>query len=552
MMTTPPVITAVERMRIWIVDVASMIAEGNEQRIKEDELDFVHEPTLAPVLIQMIAAIDEASLEQDQVLYAACLFALEICVSQVCFAVEHGNKRAEQLMDVVMEHLASAIQQGTQSLNFWLPVLNAFYEAQVELSEPLQEMYLTLAEEESEAFQAEGHDHMQAMRDLIAELSDLSTFELTSHFFAQSHAMPPEFFGDFVVDLCSIEEGQDAAILTLLHPKQDVRDMVVTALDHVISSLTLSSESLSRLQAIQAWMPESYQSTFVRWIRDQRKKGVIFKEETPIMPLKIEASEIDGGGAEGLFLQLKSGNRRRLAGVLLKDGVGIKDAWITPPISGDEVKRYGREVLQDGVTLRRVDMPYIRMMVEHFIALTLENGNTPGLHFLELQEALGMHFIPRALDVPQLMEQLSIQIEPFTPSVVEAAFTRTSRWPREKRFAASWFLENERIDKHVNSCCSFEDGVRVCRFEDALHLVFEEDLEHVRDTWVFHFLWVALWLRAGARKNEKVWQDSFLIAHAIENGMPLRDIPLMQHICHQSIVNSIETMRDRRTHLSQE
>jgi hypothetical protein len=545
-MTTP-----VERMRAWIVDVASLIAEGKEP-LSQEALQFVQEPSLAPVLIQMIAALDEASLEQDQALYASCLFALDVCVSQVRFAEENGNKRAGQIMDALMESLVVAIQKGEQSLNFWLPVLNAFYEAHVELSPALQDMYLALAEEESEAFQTEGHDHMQAIRDLIAELSDLSTFELAAHFFAQSHAMPADFFGDFVMDLCSIEEGQDAGLLALLHPRQDVRDVVISALDEIMPSLTLSSVSLSRLQAMHAWAPPSYQDVLTRWMREQRKKGVVFQEETQAILTKAQASEIDGGGAQGLFLQLKHGRKMRLAGVLFKDGIGIKDAWITPSITAEEVKRYCREVLDDGVTLRRVDMDYIRTMMEHFLALTLEQGHMPGLHFLELQEVMGVHFIPKALDVPLLMEQLSVQIEPFTPCVLEDALKRSSRWLQEKSFAMSWFLENERIDKHVNRCCSFEDGVRVCRFEEAMTSVFEHDLEQGRDTWVFHFLWVALWLRAGSRKNEKAWQDSFLIAHAIQSGMPLQDIPLMQHICHQSIVNSIETMRERRTHLSQE
>ena len=145
-------ITPVERMRAWIVDVASLIVEGQEP-LSQEALQFVQEPSLAPVLIQMITALDETSLEQDQALYAACLFALDVCVSQVRFAEENGNKRAGQIMDALMESLVVAIQKGEQSLNFWLPVLNAFYEAQVELSPALQDMYLTLAEEESEAFQ---------------------------------------------------------------------------------------------------------------------------------------------------------------------------------------------------------------------------------------------------------------------------------------------------------------------------------------------------------------------------------------------------------------
>ena len=77
-------------------------------------------------------------------------------------------------------------------------------------------------------------------------------------------------------------------------------------------------------------------------------------------------------------------------------------------------------------------------------------------------------------------------------------------------------------------------------------------MEAHRDKWLFHFLWVALWLKARTRKNEKVWQDSFIIAYAIHTGTPLQSIPVLQEIVRQTIYNSIETMTDRRTHLNKE
>jgi hypothetical protein len=541
--------TAVESLSQWIVDAAALIAAGREP-LSAEPPQFLEEPTLAPALVQMIAAIDEETLSDNQPLYSACLFALDVCVSQFHFASDNGNKRATQAMDVLMDDLAVMIQKGSQSINFWLPMMSAFYEAQVPLSQALQDIYLVLAEEESEAFQVEGFDHLQSMRDLIAELSDLTSFELAAHFFAQSHAMPADFFGDLVTDLCRIEEGQDAALLTLLHPQEEVREVVMLALDNAMPMLTLSGISLSRLQAIQAWLPADYQETITRWLRDQRKKGVIFAQPTPSVLVKAQASEIDGGGAEGVFLQLKQGRSTRLAGLLFKDGFGIKDAWLTPGITVTEVTNYCREVLNDGVMLRRVDLDYIRIMTGHFLAVTLEKGNIPGLHFLELQEALGLHFLPAFLDVPSLIAELSVQIEPFTQAVIDKAFKRSNVWLETKPFAVSWYLENDQIDKSVNKNCYFSNGTKVCRFEEAMQDVFKNNMEPSRAHWVFHFLWVALWLKAGARKNEKIWQDSLLIAHAIQSGTPLQDVPIMQKICHQSVLNSVETMRDRRTHLS--
>lgn len=54
------------------------------------------------------------------------------------------------------------------------------------------------------------------------------------------------------------------------------------------------------------------------------------------------------------------------------------------------------------------------------------------------------------------------------------------------------------------------------------------------------------------KRNEKMWRDSFLIAYTIHEGTPLKEIPVMQEICRQTVINSVETMHERRTHLSQE
>ncbi len=46
-----------------------------------------------------------------------------------------------------------------------------------------------------------------------------------------------------------------------------------------------------------------------------------------------------------------------------------------------------------------------------------------------------------------------------------------------------------------------------------------------------------------------MWQDSFFIAYAIYTDVPLEKIPIMREIGYQTVLNSVETMTERRTHL---
>ncbi len=527
---------------------------------QEDEPDphlysifFLH-PEYAFQLIELLNNLDENIVHEGPPIYSACIYAFDVCVAQLQSATEINHKAFAKVLPQLMNSLAELINKRKHSLSYWLPILNAFYEVHVELTQALKDAYFDLANEEGDEPDEKDDEfsHLESIRDLIHELSDLSVFDIAENFFAQSYAMPADFFTDLILDLYSISEGQDIALLTLLHPKQEVREVVIATLDQIIDKITFSSISLSRLQTIKYWYPEHYYPLFERWIKTQRKKEVIFAPELITASAKFKATEIDGSGSQGVFIHARKKRKNRLGGLLLKYGVGIKDTWITPAISAAEVSDYYHQAFTESVTLREVDRDYFQMVVEHFLAITINHGDVPSLYFLELQEELGLRLRPSLLDLDNLFTQLSVGIIPFTQEIMNASLKRSKSWLKSKPFTESWYIESPLIDKIVNHNSSFVDGTKVCRLEEAINDVFAEEMELDRDKWQFHFLWIALWLKAKERKNEKAWQDSFLIAYVIREGQPLKEIPVMYEICRQTVINSVETMQERKTHLNQE
>lgn len=541
----------VDSLEQWILEMTALI-EKNIDPAPHHFLSFLNEPALCLQIVDLIDAMDDTEVDEERPYYSACIFAIDICVAQLQSAYEAGHKLAGKTLDQLMSRMAVAINSGKHTLSFWLPILNAFYDVHVELSPALRDAYFELAGQDDDLSADDEVDHLGAIRDMITELSDLSVFDIAENFFAQSHAMPADFFSDLIIDLYSIEEGQDIALLALLHPKPDVREMVIDTLEQLMDTVILSSVSLTRLQTIKNWYPQDYHDQFNRWIKLQRMKGVIFHKDVGLPLVQLKASEVDGSGAQGVFLHVKEGRKRRLCGLLFKLGLGIKDAWITPPISASEVKKYYDDAFDDSVTLREVDLDYLMLITGHYLAETISQGSMPDLHLLEMQELMGLHFMPMAIDIDAMIDNLSIQISPFTPDIMQQSFKRSKSWLKNKHFTESWYLENANIDKLVNRCSSFVDGVKVCAIEDAIAAVFEHEMERHRDRWLFHFLWVALWLKAGTRKNERIWQDSFIIAYAIHTGLSLQSIPVLQEIVRQTIFNSIETMMERRTYLNKE
>lgn len=535
-----------------LTDMAHLIEKNDDPDPQFYGL-FFQRPELSLKLVDLINAFEEEEAHQNPPIYSACVFGLDICVAQLQTLAEGKSKVASKLLTQLMDHLADVINTHKHSLNFWLPVLNAFYEVHVELNEKLKIAYFELANQEDDLVEGdESLSHLDAIRNLILELSDLSIFDIAENFFAQSYAMPPQFFADLLVDLYNIEEGQDIALLTLLHPNPEVREVVVATLDELMEQVTLTSVSLSRLETIRHWYPEREQQLFSKWIKTQRKKGVIFEPEPILAKLACRATEIDGVGSQGIFIHVGSGRKNRLCGLLFKYDIGIKDAWLTQVISAAEVKEYYQQAFAETVVIRDVDTEYLQRMVEHFLAVTLEINTVPQLHFLEVQELLGLRLRPKKLDIEYLFEQLSVQIMPFTQEVIDESLRRSKTWLKNKSFTESWYLENALVDKIVNHNSSFVDGIKVCRLEAAIDEVFAQELELQREKWQFHFLWVALWLKVKASKNEKTWKDSFMIAYLIHKGEPLKQLPIMHEICYQTVLNSVETMQERKTHLSQE
>jgi hypothetical protein len=538
------------KLKSWIREIEGFI-DRNEDINSECYADFIESPELALPIIDHINELDEVVIEENPASYTACIFILDVCVSQLQSAIENGNKHADKTLNQLMSHMATIIKSAEHTLSFWLPILNSFYEVNVELSDDLKDAYFVLANDEGEISIGEERSHLNSIRDLILDLSDLSVFDIAENFFAQSCAMPADFFIDLVLDLYSIEEGQEIALLSLLHPKSEVREVVVATIDSVMPTITLSSLSLSRLQMIRQWYPKEYHDQIDSWIKLQRKKGVIFhREKTYASIVQIKASEVDGGGAQGIFIHMRKKRKNRLCGLLLKDHVGIKDAWITPVISMADVRHYYNDAFDDSLVLRKIDLSYLMLMTNHFLAIMLEQGVMPDLHLLEIHEELGFAFLPEKLDVDDLIQQLGVTISPFTAETVDSSLKRSKKWLKTKKFTESWFIESASIDKLVNRCSSFVDGVKICKLDEAVEVVFRENMELQRDRWVFHFLWVALWAKVQNRKNEKLWEDSFILAYTIHSGRDLDSIPILEEICRQSVVNSIKTMQERGTHLS--
>src|SRR3990167_6760843 len=155
--------TEFERLKQWVDNVALSIDEGSEPDLQVI-VSFLTSPDLAFQIVDLLAEISEEELETRNAYYSACIYALDTCVAQLYSAKENDNKLAAKVLKQLMSHLALALQKGKQTLSYWLPVLNAFYDVQVDLTPELQEAYLELADKEPAPTATEEINHLEMMQ----------------------------------------------------------------------------------------------------------------------------------------------------------------------------------------------------------------------------------------------------------------------------------------------------------------------------------------------------------------------------------------------------
>jgi len=213
------------------------VARAIETQVEPEELEslrFTHDIGLSRYLIDTLAAMPEQDEEAQRSFYSACIYALDIAIIQIKTSLENGHQKMARFLNEVMQYLAQAIRSSGHSMSFWMPILTAFYDVHVDLSPELQDAYLALAEVEEESDALDEGTQLETIRSMILDMSGLSSYEIVEHFFAQSYAMPPDFFIDLVLDLAQLSEGLELLPLLLLHPKVDVRNILLQILPSVL------------------------------------------------------------------------------------------------------------------------------------------------------------------------------------------------------------------------------------------------------------------------------------------------------------------------------
>jgi hypothetical protein len=247
--------------------------------------------------------------------------------------------------------------------------------------------------------------------------------------------------------------------------------------------------------------------------------------------LAFYGSMIDGSGAQSLIAHSRTGKRGLFAGLLLRHGTGVVEAWADRDLSRTKINKMLREAQLSGL-LCPVERAYVDRMVQHAIGTGLEQGSVPPEGLLEIAELIGgTEWRDRRLDIKHEIDRMFADLSPAarTTAAVGAAMRDATGWMATDELISSWFEDGPQVQEALSPL------PRTNR-TGLMNVTLSQILPPTRERWTERFLLMALWCEAvGDVGQHSRAIDYLLVAQALTTDMSMADIPAMQIIATHTV-----------------
>ena len=453
------------------------------------------------------------------------------------YQIERGHDWAEELVDAVRELLLMLADGGTISPLLLMLLLNAFIEAKLEPGDDLTELLGETTSEAAEDMLPPTLDEIGKLFETMVEEASGNEFEVHAALAEISQALPPEFRMAILYQLATSDNPvlRDTAILYLLDATPEVRRTVCRTITAQASPTSISPVALRRMIALRNWLPETERHFLDAAIKKARQKQVDCASWPQRKIEQMLASNMDGAGAQSVFAVVKDGRKHLIAGLLVKQGVGITDAWCIRDNTKAEVRNFLSEI-RSQTDSHPIDPEFLHLLVPHYLAVGQKAGNVPTPGLLDFVEALGVvEWQPSEIAVDSLLSLLENDADParLGEVAVSEVLAGGNGWYYESRFVESWFEEDAEVEAVLSNKLKSRTSTKV-------NAVIKSILEPRRAKWAERFLWTALWLKQ-EQDLLSPWMEFLIIGRELHRGRKVKDIPVMRDIAEVTVM--AETMR---------
>ena len=285
------------------------------------------------------------------------------------------------------------------------------------------------------------------------------------------------------------------ALFLFVEETDQAREQIIRSFLRRISTTPLRPETLKLLPALRGWLPPGPLQDGLDQIlkAGRRQEASVLPHAPPPSIKKITASMLDGVGASHLTMESKIDGERLMSVALLKEGHGIKDAFVLNSEQQSAMKHV-IEVMKGPSGGDRVHQNVARIFLEGAVADGLKAGNLPAAGFLDFLEATGLYDLrPQTLGEDALMDLIDTD-----GRIRRASDQELHRWLWDARardqlgaLAASWFVDTGETRTILGRA----------RSQAAKVQKLKAYLDKRRTTWARRFLMSALTLSDKGQRN---------------------------------------------------
>ena len=185
-----------------------------------------------------------------------------------------------------------------------------------------------------------------------------------------------------------------------LDPAPSVRQALATALQDAARKGNVTPTMLRRMIAMRNWLPGD-RAALDTAIATARRKGVPPAQWDDVEVASSRAPASMALARLAFLAHCRSKRKHVLGSLVLKHGIGVRDAWARKGIKTKEIEQSFFEAsLMDQFM---IPTDFIRNVVGHFLAIGHQTGSTAPFGLLQFVEAIGVSSVQ-----PELMSATSL------------------------------------------------------------------------------------------------------------------------------------------------
>lgn len=523
-----------------ITNMLAVLERPSGHRPQADHLQrfgraLVDAPDLAAQLLDEMAAISMVSARDEQMSQL-----LGATLDEARMARENGQKRGAALIDALEGQLGRLVRTDGLSFGGRLALSRSWVRAGLTPPESLASGQDHLADSLSHLEMDEPAEIGALFDSLFGHLIDAGEGSASAMHAVFAEMLPtvPADARSALVRTAASRPGELFAELScawLLDAAGEVRRAAADGLFDRLEADRLSAHVLARLAIMRSWLTDEALKVRLDELLRAAMRARIAAPDRGGEPRihRIVASMVDGSGAQSMAAAVQSGSSSRsVAVVLLKQGFGVKDAYVIPCASATE-QRGIMATITDELEACDVSRDYMAQAIGLALSEGLEMGMAPVPGLVDVAHDCGLTELrPCAATVGDILALadpedgtagLSVQAR---GRLIAASRSWADRYP----MLSSWFEDS---DETVEA---LENATSRAFLKRGMWNVLEARRQH----WAKVIARNALLLKAAGTDGA---EEFVAVAAAMMEGRDLKKTPVMQFVFEQSL----QVWADRRS-----